>query len=338
MKAKAGAKPAVQAPLYELIYETLREHLLDGTFPPGLVLGEAGVARAFRSSRIPAGAALQRLHAEGLIRAFDGRGYLPNGSDPDRLVRLELAAAGLRLRPEDASSLKARHRRGRIYPDVEHAIAVCLGYGRFLVNESALAGHYGVSRTVAHEVLTRLDRVGLIQQDTNQRWYAGPLTADRLREHFEMRRLLEPAALGQAMDHLEPALVNANRDRTRRARLHRQSPEDLERLEKDLHVDMVLACPNRQLRDAIQRNLLPLFATHSTFADLRNPSEIAATLAEHLAVFDLILAHKKKQAMAALERHVRDAMEPNIERLKRLGSMPENLHQPFLVQVSGAHQ
>jgi DNA-binding GntR family transcriptional regulator len=334
MRGKTKAKPL--RPLYELIYETLREHLTDGAFPPGLVLGEAGVARAFHSSRIPAAAALQKLRAQGLIKQFNGRGYIPKGSDPRHLVRLELAEAGLRLRHEDASSMKARRHRGRIYPEVEHAIAVRLAYGRFLVNESALAEYYEVSRTVAHEVLTQLDRAGLIEQDTNQRWYAGPLTVDRLREHFEMRWLLEPAALGQAMDHLDPALVSAKRDRAHKARRRAQTPSNLEGLEKDLHVDMVLACPNLQLRETIQRNILPLFATHSTFAAMRNPREIERTLTEHLAIFDLVLARKRKLAMAALERHVRDAMEPNIERLKRLGPLPDALRQPFLVQVSNA--
>jgi len=54
--------------------------------------------------------------------------------------------------------------------------------------------HHGVSRTVAHEVLTRLERTGLVTQDVNQRWYAGPLTVDLLREHYEMGWLLEPIA------------------------------------------------------------------------------------------------------------------------------------------------
>ena len=55
-------------PLYEVIYAVLREHILDGSFAPGLVLGAAGVARAFNSSRVPAAAALQRLRQEGLLR------------------------------------------------------------------------------------------------------------------------------------------------------------------------------------------------------------------------------------------------------------------------------
>ena len=55
-----------------------------------------------------------------------------------------------------------RSRHGRLYPDAEHAVAACLAYGRFHLNESALAEHYDVSRTVAHEVLTRMERTGLI--------------------------------------------------------------------------------------------------------------------------------------------------------------------------------
>ena len=190
------------APLYELIYAVLREHLLDGSFPAGLVLGKSAVARAFRSSRTPAVAALAAPARGGPDPGFRwlGLSRRPGAAAP---IRRKLADAGLRLPPEIAASLKVRSRHGRIYPDVEHAVAACLAYGRFLLNESALAEHYDVSRTVAHEVLTRMERTGLIPQDVNKRWYAGPLTAERLSEHFEMRWLLEPAALGQAMDRLD---------------------------------------------------------------------------------------------------------------------------------------
>ena len=74
----ALSAPAGLKPLYEIIYAVLRDHLLNNSFPPGLVLGEAGVARAFRTSRIPAAAALQRLTDEGLIKKFAGKG-LPGG-------------------------------------------------------------------------------------------------------------------------------------------------------------------------------------------------------------------------------------------------------------------
>ena len=317
-------------PLYEVIYAVLREHLLDGRFPSGLVLGESTVARAFQASRAPSAAALQRLRSEGLIKDLDGHGYIAKAGDPHALMRLELVEAGLRLPPEAVGDLKVRNHRGRIYPNVEHAIAACLAYGRFLVNESALADHYGVSRSVAHDVLTRLERTGLIEQDLNRRWYAGPLTVARLHEHFEMRWLLEPAALGQAMEKLTPEQVNSKVLRAEKASHHSHSPSKLERLEMDLHVDVVLSCANKQLREAIHRSQLPLIATHSTFAALQDAKEIETMLAEHLAIFRHVLAGRKKQAMVALEAHVRRSLEPNIERLKKLGPLPEEKRPPFL--------
>ena len=161
--ATASAKRS-GPPLYALIYDVLREHIVDGSFPPGLVLGETSVARAFQASRVPAAVALRRLKRDGLLSDFDGRGYVTGGGAAP--LRLELREAGLRLPDE----LKIRNSRERIYPEVEHSVAACLAYGRFLLNESALAEHYGVSRTVAHEVLTRLERTGLVTQDLNQRW------------------------------------------------------------------------------------------------------------------------------------------------------------------------
>ena len=49
----ALSAPAGPKPLYEIIYAVLRDHLLNNSFPPGLVLGEAVVARAFGPAAFP---------------------------------------------------------------------------------------------------------------------------------------------------------------------------------------------------------------------------------------------------------------------------------------------
>lgn len=318
------------SPLYEQIYGVLREHIVDGSFPSGLVLGEAIVARAFGASRVPAGAALRRLHSEGLIKDFDGRGYLTDDGQP---LRMELADAGLRLPAKDGA-FKGRNRRERIYPDVEHSVAVCLSYGRFLLNESALAEHYGVSRTVAHEVLTRLERTGLVTQDVNQRWYAGPLTTELLREHYEMRWLLEPIALGQVMPELRADDLAAKQERIEKARHGRPKPQKLERLEYDLHVDIVLRCHNRQLRETIRRSQLPIIATHSTFERQQDPHEIETMVSEHLTILSHLRVGKGREAMAVLESHLRRSLEPNIELLRALAPLPKEKLPPYLVPAS----
>ncbi len=326
--ASAGASGA---PLYAVIYDVLREHIVDGSFPPGLVLGEASVARAFQAGRMPAAVALRQLKRDGLVSDFDGRGYLTGrGAAP---VRRDLVEAGLRLPAARAGAAKIRNRRERIYPDVEHSVAVCLPYGRFLLTESALAEHCGVSRTVAHEVLTRLERTGLVTQDMTQRWYAGPLTAELLREHYEMRWLLEPIALGQALPMLDGQEIAAKLQRAKDARRGRQKPAALERLEHDLHVDIVLRCENRQLRETIRRSQLPIIATHSTFEHEQDPHEIETMVAEHIAILTALRAGRRADAMAALEAHLRRSLQPNIELLRRLGPLPEDHRPPYLVPV-----
>jgi DNA-binding GntR family transcriptional regulator len=328
-----ASTPPESRPLYELIYDVLREHLIDESFPPGLVLGESTVARAFGSSRVPAAAALQRLKFEGLLRGFDGRGLIAVGVEPPELVRAELLDAGLRLPSAVTTSLEVRNHHGRIYPQVEHAVAASLAHGRFLVNETALADHYGVSRTVAHEVLTKLERTGLITQEGNQRWYAGPLTAEDLRNHFEMRWLLEPVALGQSMETLDPAIVTTRRRHLERAVRQKLTPLRLEKLETELHAHTVLSNANPRMVDTIRRSQLFVIPTHSTFASQPHVEELGRTLEDHLEIYDLILKRQKKRAMQALEMHVRRALEPNVERIRQISGRPSLATPPFLLLV-----
>ena len=333
--ANARAKPAA-SPLYELIYGVLREHILDASFPPGLILGEALVARAFRASRVPAAAALRRLHGDGLIRSFNGRGYL-TGTGAVEPVRLELEAAGLRLPEAISDELLLRNRRERIYPEVEHGVAACLSYGRFLLNESALADHYEVSRTVAHEVLTRLERTGLVIQDVNRRWYAGPLTTDQLREHYEMRWLLEPIALADALPEVTEQELRTKLDRIERAQQAEPGPRKLEELETDLHVDIVLRCRNLTLREIIRRSQLPIIATHSTFdRRKRIPGEIATMISEHRAIVHHLLRGRTVEAAASLEAHLRRSVEPTIELMRTLGPLPDDRRPPYLIPIKVA--
>ncbi|WP_336802272.1 GntR family transcriptional regulator [Kaistia sp. MMO-174] len=329
MPADAQADEA-GLPLYEVIYRALRRQIVDGTLPAGLVVGETALARAFRSSRIPAGAALRRLEDEGLVTRFGGRGLMIGADDSATPLRLDLVEAGLVLPDARALQPTARNRRATIYPEVEHIVACCLPYGRFQLNESLLAEHYGVSRTVAHEVLTALDRAGLVTQDSNQRWYAGPLTPERMHEHFEMRWLLEPLALEQAWPTLHRRDLVAKRERIRAVQSGKRSAELLERLEHDLHVDTVQRCANSQLREAIHRSQLPLIAMHDTYQILPDAEEM---LAEHLAVFDCLIAGEPARAQRALEQHLRRSLGPNKERLANGDRLAPLRPVPFLIAV-----
>ena len=318
-------------PLYEAIYRILRRHILEGALPEGLVIGEAALARAFQSGRIPAGAALRRLKDDGLLRDYSGRGLIIGLGRHAEPLRLDLIEAGLNVPEPAALNPKARNRRVKIYPEVEHIVAYHLSYGRFLLNESLLAEQYGVSRTVAHEILTQLDRAGLVTQDRNRRWYVGPLTADLMREHFELRWLLEPVALDQAFPYLRRADLIEKEGRIRSLQKGQRTPAKLERLERDLHIDTVLRCTNSRVSEAIRRSQLPLLATHDIFQRHHDIDEVETMLAEHLAVFRHLTASQPQKARAALERHLKRSVETNVARLGALGPLPESRRVPYLI-------
>jgi DNA-binding GntR family transcriptional regulator len=331
----SDARRAVAAnrPLYDVIYEVLRTHLDEGRFPAGLVLGETGVARAFATSRIPAGAALKRLRDEGLLSDFEGRGYLAGKDSQAEPLRIDLEEAGLELPPELKTGLSVRTRPGLLYPEVEHAVASCLAYGRFMLKESALADHYDVSRAVAHDVLTRLERTGIISQDSNQRWYAGPLSADLIREHFEMRWLLEPVALAQAAPHISREELTRKREHVARLKNGHKHPERLERIEQELHIELIDKCHNSQLKFAVRRSQLPLIATHSTYRHYQDAEEIVRMASEHWTVFDRLLDGDVEKAGKALEAHLKRSVDHNIEVLKQLPPLADDARPPYLVPV-----
>jgi DNA-binding GntR family transcriptional regulator len=314
-----------------VIYGALRDHIADRRLAPGLVLTESNIARAFKASRVPVRAALRRLSAEGLVNEFDGRGYLAGSGDAPPL-RIDLSEGGFRVPPQLEAQLGAR-RWEHIYPEVEHAVAICLAYGRFMVNESSLAEQYDVSRTVAHEVLTKLERAGIIGRDQNQRWYAGPLTAKNIREHFEIRWLLEPVALRQAFPRLDQRELKKRWERVARIKEGRPSPDKLERIERDLHIEAISQCDNALVLETVRRSQLPLFAAHTTFHRYQRAEDIKAMVSDHMTILDRLIAGQLEAAAATLESHIKRSLKPSMEIWEQLGEIPQTMLPSYMTQA-----
>jgi DNA-binding GntR family transcriptional regulator len=321
------------APLYEVIYAVLRDHIVGRRLNPGLVLSESNVARAFKASRVPVRAALRRLHAEGLVNEFNGRGYLA-GSGDLHPIRMGLDEAGFRLPQLLAAQLAARNRWEHIYPTVEHAIAICLAFGRFMINESTLAEHYSVSRTVAHEVLAKLERTGIVTRDQNQRWYAGPLTAKNIREHFEIRWLLEPVALRQAFPRLDKRALERKRDELISAADGQLAPEALERIERDLHVELISHCDNELLLETVMRSQLPLFAAHTAFHRYQRTGEIETMVSDHAAILGLLITGQLESAASMLDSHIKHSLETSLGIWEQLGDIPKEMLPNYMTPMT----
>jgi DNA-binding GntR family transcriptional regulator len=213
-----------------------------------------------------------------------------------------------------------------------------LVFGRFQINQSALAEYYGVSRTIAHEILTGLENMGFVRLGSNARWYAGPLTFEGVKESYELRWLLEPVALRQAAPNVTDEEILKKRDRIDRVlRDGKPSPEHLSAIEADLHNDIVLRCANQQMRRVLIHCQLPIITTFGTVT--RDPhgsnggSGVPEALIEHDKVLGLLLDKRIDAAAGALYDHVCHAFELCSPHFKNLPPLPEGRVPPYMTLV-----
>lgn len=336
-----GAATAGDAPLYlnEQIFQTLKDHILDDVFEPGLVLRESSIVEAFGVGRVPAAMALRKLEREGLIRKRRGHGFMVvRKGVKARPQEMSLDEAGLVVPDSLGRAAKFRTWREKIYPEVENTVASLLVFGRFQINQSALAEYYGVSRTIAHEILTSLENMSFVRLARNARWYAGPLTFEGVKESYELRWLLEPVALRQAAPRVTGEEILKKRDRIERIIADGvPSPEALNAIEADLHNDIVLRCVNQQMRRVLLHCQLPIITTFGTVT--RDPhgsnggSGVPEALVEHRRVLDLLLEKRVDAAAEALHDHVRHAFELCSPHFRTLPPLPENRVPPYMTVV-----
>ncbi len=304
---------------YEMIYRSLAGQI--GELPPGLVLLEGAIAEAFQVSRAPVKAALRLLFRDGLVQRFEGRGYMvPGRPDP---LRIGLKAAGLRTAADGLDEGPPRPGWERIYLHAEREIGAAIVFGRFRVLEARMAIHYGVSRTVVRDVLGRMHERRLIAKDARSHWVAGPLTAAALHEYYQIRRILEPAALMLASPHLDADVLAAMRARVQAVHARRTQPnaDTMLAIDEDLHIKCVQRCGNLRLTEMIQDSQAVLIANHTFLHYLGVPEELPE-LAEHRVIFDLLLQGNPEAAAAALRAHLDRSRDRALSRLKVLSVIP----------------
>ncbi|QMV02778.1 FCD domain-containing protein [Devosia sp. D6-9] len=319
------------------IYALLRRHIEKRTFPDGLVLGEAAIAKALDIGRGPARTALEQLAADWLVLRFGGRGLIVSYTGrPVAPVRKDLYEAGLELSQSDRDAFGLSGASDRIYPQVEATISSCVAFGRFAIDRLAMAEHHHISPTLAHVILTRLETVGLVRQD-KLRWYADKLTPDQISEYYEIRQLMEPEALKRAYPLLDRNRVIAARDRLKAVMARGDvSPAELNQVERDIHIDIVHACPNVQMVRIIRDSQRSLITTMHTFERYGSTPKMVLAFEEHLAVLEAIVAGDPDGAADALRQHLIRAQASTVPRMIDLPPLDKDRYPPYLLPVESA--
>lgn len=302
-----------QAPLYALITDLLRSAIVSGAIERGAVLLEGPLAELLHATRTPVRQALRDLENEGVVSRFDGRGFLagPVGVEPRR-VALSAAMLG------SGASEPVRKTLGweAIYDAVERDVVHLSVFERFRLNELELARHFGVGRMVARDVLLRLESLGLTEKDERLRWMVTPLDARRIQHLYELRWLVEPAALSAAMEACPGAEVQPMIASLRRAiRLYPDVDRTaLDQLEHDLHVSFLAQCPNPELLQCLQRTQCILTLSKHVLGETAPMPKRDPFMSEHLAVFNAIAQGDAPAAAELLRAHLQASCRKVIAR------------------------
>lgn len=313
-----AANPLAQEPRYELVTRVLRDNILSGVLPEGFVLLEAPIAAMMQTSRVPVQAALRRLLDEGLVHRFEGRGYMVGRERPGlQPLRGNIRDIPIDIPAEVDGALQTRGTWRHVYDQVEEEIASCQIFGEFRIVESELADYLGVSRTVARDVLARLHERGLIRKSATSHWIAGPLTARTVSEKFELRSIIEPAALRLAAPNIRYPEVASLLERIGiDASITPQSLGDA------LLEHCIAQAPNNALVEIIRGNRLLLSALDRALIRLGLPRD-EDTIEHFQTLFDLISRHPIDSACEYLREQLSISAQRYLVRMKIVALIPD---------------
>jgi DNA-binding GntR family transcriptional regulator len=309
---------------YEIAEDVLRGNIEAGILPPGLVLLEGPIAEILQISRAPVQRALQALEAEGLIHRFAGRGFLVGA--PGSAIepnRTEIKSLGLIVPRHADEALQSRSSWERIYNTVEADVAGCVIFGQYRIIEMELANHFNVSRTVVRDVLTRLRERGLVRKNQSSHWIAGPLTAQTVKDHFALRRMLEPPAIRLGAGAIDQARLETLLARLRQAEGGSGGDflREVEAVQADFIECCVLAAPNERLRDLVRNNLLPVTATERLLRRLGLPGD-PAIITELRLIVELLQRGATDAAVSMMDTHLEASLNRTIAQMKIVAIIP----------------
>ncbi len=319
-------------PVHRGIYNQIRATMDAGELRPGHLLSVMQIARAFDVSRSSVSQALESLVQDKLLTRLECKGYLVTRARQGRIDPADLAPYAFSPTPISMAPSWTR-----VYKELEREVATQMLFRSVRVTEDRLSAHFHVSRTVVREALAQLAANGLVAKDRQGHWCADKVAPATLHSMYELRWLLEPAALLDSAPRLPKTSVDLawRRLRTTLGRFPRVSSAELDQLEHDLHDTLLAQCANKPLLRVLDQTRLLIIATRYIFDDYLNISaDISHQAAlEHLRVVECVRAGDLRRAGAALRTHLHNSLGHWIRRLENVSQVTQPPMPAFLVSV-----
>jgi len=172
------------------------------------------------------------------------------------------------------------------------------------LDEAELATRFGVSRTPVRQALHELAAGGLVEIRSRQGACVSSLSIATLLEMFQMMAELEGLCASFAARRARPEQRRALKEIHERLvkSFNEGDPEDFYEVNREFHEAIYAAANSEFIADhtLALRNRVSPYRRYVTF----QPGRMAATLDEHAAVLNAILASNPAAAQQAMRDHV----------------------------------
>ena len=183
------------------------------------------------------------------------------------------------------------------------------------LNEVALATRLKVSRTPVHEALRLLAGDGLVEQGANRRTRIRLFSRQDVREIYDMRTLLEGAAVERAAGNLSKEMLAELRqeiDEILDTRAGAKWTAKAIESNRRFHETIAAACGNDRLRHDLARCRRLVQALRDITGTTEN---LQQALREHLEILDALEAGDRHWARRTMEIHIAKRLEAVLERV-----------------------
>jgi DNA-binding GntR family transcriptional regulator len=175
------------------------------------------------------------------------------------------------------------------------------------VDEMALAGHFGVSRTPLREALHRLTADGFLTLTPGKGFYQRRLDPAEVFQLFEFRARLECAAMPLAVARAGDAALRRILDFLNRssADVPGRGVAELVALDEDFHEQLITLSGNAEMLRVLRNvNARIRFVRWIHMEGCRS-----TTQGEHKAILAAVAARDTAQAVELLNRHIEQRMD-----------------------------
>jgi DNA-binding GntR family transcriptional regulator len=193
-----------------------------------------------------------------------------------------------------------KSKKRTLYETLQRAITS----GKFMpgeiINEAAIAGRHGVSRTPVREALQLLAHEGLVRALPRTGYIVSEMTAHAIMEAFQLRELLEVEAAGIAAERISDEGI---------AELEMTRGDREEAYNRSFHMLVAQASGNSRLAELVGHVLDDMARIL-----LRDPMVLDPALGEHDPIVAALKSHDKERAREAMRKHIRVVEERILRR------------------------